>query len=175
VFACRRIPEIVEATEGKVCDVTNKARLDQMALARYIIDPSFGIDGATGTDTCIPGLVLRGDGNILHRGENNNIAPTIVNVLKEVPYLQQKFYGKQPPTDKFLPRYTEEEDAALNAEWSPAGGAGSIYYLHVYLAIDIYIQRHLADLGCLQTLLTNFYTACTPRRVTEYRVPCTEN
>ena len=76
MFACRRIPEIVEATEGKVCDVTNKARLDQMALARYIIDPSFGIDGATGTDTCIPGLVLRGDGNSLHRGKENIIETT---------------------------------------------------------------------------------------------------
>ena len=70
-----RIPEIVEAMGGIVCDVTNKARLDQMALARYTIDPSFGIDGARGTDT-VPGLVLRGDGNSLHRGKENIIETT---------------------------------------------------------------------------------------------------
>ena len=82
-----------------------------MALARFIIDPSFGIDGATGTDT-VPGLILRGDGKNLHCGKENSITPTTVDGLEEVPYLQQ-FYGKHPPTDQFWPRYTEEEDATF--------------------------------------------------------------
>jgi hypothetical protein len=113
-IVCRRIPEIVEAIEGIVSDVKNEAGFDQLAFARYILDPSFGIE-----EGWVPGLVLRGDGNNVKRGYVARSAMTTVKGLSEVPYLVQQFLGKAEPTDKFLMKHRSEEEIALLAQVSP--------------------------------------------------------
>ena len=111
---CRRIAEIVEATERIVIDKKNEAGFDQLAYARYILDPSFGIE-----EGWVPGLVLRGDGNNVKRGYLTRSAVRTVNGLSEVPYLEQQFLGKADPTDKFLMKHRSEEEIALRAKFSP--------------------------------------------------------
>ena len=75
------------------------------------------------SSSTVPGLVLRGDGNNLHRGAENTTVPKIANGLREAPYLQQQFYSLQEPTGRFLPRLTQHEAEALDAEYSPGGEA----------------------------------------------------
>jgi hypothetical protein len=110
---CRKIAEIVEATERIFTDKKNEASFDQLAYARYILDPSFGIEEGS-----VPRLVLRGDGNNVHRGKRSGA--TTVNGLSEVPYLVQQFLGKAEPTDKILMKHRSEEEVGRLAEFSPS-------------------------------------------------------
>lgn len=117
----------MQATEAIVIDKKNEDHFDQLAFARYILDPSFGIEECSHplqSPKTVPGLVLRGDGNNVNRrksrsGGRPQSCATIVNGLKAVPYLVQQFLGKQEPTDKFLMKWRDEEEMALQAEFSP--------------------------------------------------------